>query len=202
MSPGIGPCLVVLPGYNSNGDTTTTDGTRLLPTAETEPTTPGTASNLAPSPFIGMTPAEVAQRLGSPEFTFFVVLDARSAGDDTALLVSTNLELEYHEDVIDRANRVNSLPDDDDDDQGRRVAINDGVLTLRAVFSEAQSVPVALQIGCLGFRELLDIAANCPGGVLNSEFENLKRSSNVTEAEGDQPDAESARREDPGRLRL
>ncbi|KAK0620096.1 hypothetical protein B0T14DRAFT_496703 [Immersiella caudata] len=88
--------------------------------------------------FIGMTPRMVSQQLG-PEHTLFLILDARSAQDDTALLVV-------------RGNRYDINKDDSDD-----------VETVRIGFAETQCTITTLEMGCGGFPELQDIARSEDG---------------------------------------
>jgi hypothetical protein len=38
-------------------------------------TTPGSAAELPPSPFVGMSTPEIAERLGGPNNRFFVIMD-------------------------------------------------------------------------------------------------------------------------------
>jgi hypothetical protein len=90
-----------------------------------------------------MSPPEVAERLGSAWNGLFLVMDTRSAEDDTVLLVTTG-------------------SDDDgtvQDDEGSRLQ------TVRVSFEWAQSVLVSLDMGTLGFEEVRIIAAGEPGGV-------------------------------------
>lgn len=132
LAPGLGPQLVVLHVEDMNNP-------NLAQALET-PTPAGSAPNLPPSPFIGTTDAaEVSRRLGSPANTFFVVMDSRSAEDDTVVLAHT--------------------------DEGN----GSDVQTVRATFKSAQIVLVALDVGSQGFEEVQIIAADSPDGVYGPE---------------------------------
>jgi hypothetical protein len=93
-----------------------------------------------------MSPPEVAGRLGAPRNRLFVVLDARSAEDDTVLLVTT------------------ASGGGTSQDEGAA-----GLQTVRATFDRAQSVLVGLDIGTQGFEEVRSIAAGNPGGVYGAQ---------------------------------
>ncbi|KXX79397.1 hypothetical protein MMYC01_204052 [Madurella mycetomatis] len=135
LAPGIGPCLVVLPSGNDD------DSSRDAETA----TMPGSAAELPPSPFIGMSTLEVAERLGTPRNRLFVVMDSRSAEDDTVLLITT-------------ASHGGTGQDE-----------GGGVQTVRATFGSSQSVLVGLDMGTQGFGEVQSIALGSPGGVYGPE---------------------------------
>jgi hypothetical protein len=106
---------------------------------------PGSAAELPPSPFVGMSTPEVAERLGSPRNRLFVVMDSRSAEDDTVLLATTE-----------------NNGDTSQDNGG-------GVQTVRATFASSQSVLVGLDIGTQGFEEVGHIAAGSASGVYGPE---------------------------------
>lgn len=92
-----------------------------------------------------MSPLEVAERLGAQRNRLFVVMDSRSAEDDTVLLVTTA------------------------SDGGASQTGGAGLQTVRATFDCAQSVLVGLDIGTQGFEEVRIIAAGEPGGVYGAE---------------------------------
>ncbi|KAK4448370.1 hypothetical protein QBC34DRAFT_407315 [Podospora aff. communis PSN243] len=120
--------------------------------ARSEELAPGSPQDLAvvgmengePSRFLGMTPKMVSQQLG-PENTLFLILDARSAEDDTALLVA-------------RGNHYDIDKEDSND-----------VETLRIDFSETQCTITTLEVGCGGFPELQSIAGAGEGVLRRSE---------------------------------
>jgi hypothetical protein len=109
-------------------------------------TTPGSAAELPPSPFVGMSTPEIAERLGAPSNRLFVIIDAQSAEDDTVLLVTT------------------ASGGGTSQDEGAS-----GVRTVRVAFDWAQSILVGLDIGTQGFEEVRSIAAGNPGGVYGAE---------------------------------
>lgn len=113
----------------------------------TTATEAGLARNLGPSPLIGLSPAEVAQKLGDPANRHFVIVDERSAKDDTVLLVHTVYW----------------------DEEGNPVTYQEGevprVQTVRATFVSAQATLVALEMATLGIEELQSMAEGSPGGV-------------------------------------
>ncbi|KAK4238544.1 hypothetical protein C8A03DRAFT_43719 [Achaetomium macrosporum] len=135
LAPGLGPCLVVLQS-GKNDDKDKDAGTA---------TTPGSAAELPPSPFVGMSAPEVAERLDAPMNRLFVVMDSRSAEDDTVLLVTTA------------------------SDGGSSQDEGGGVQTVRATFGSTQSLLVGLDMGTQGFEEVRSIAAASPGGVYGPE---------------------------------
>jgi hypothetical protein len=120
--------------------------------ARSEELAPGSPQDLAvigtengePSRFLRMSPKTVSQQLG-PNHTLFLILDARSAQDDTALLVA-------------RGNHYDIEKDDSND-----------VETLRIDFSETQCTITALEVGCGGFPELQSIAGSGDGVLRRSE---------------------------------
>ncbi|KAK3306754.1 uncharacterized protein B0T15DRAFT_431598 [Chaetomium strumarium] len=153
LAPGLGPCLIVLPG-GKNDDSGSSDNvgsmtTTTTTTTTTRTTTPSSAADLAPSPFIGMSVPEVAEQLGVPRNRFFVVMDSRSAEDDTVVLVTAT------------ASDVGTTASKDEDPMA--------VQTARATFASAQSVLVGLDMGTQGFDEVRSIAAGSPGGVYGPE---------------------------------
>jgi hypothetical protein len=96
-----------------------------------------------------MSVPEVAERLGAPMNEFFVVMDSRSAEDDTVLLVMTTAS-----------------------DGGTSEVEGGGLKTVRTTFTSAQSVIVALCMGTQGVEEVQFIAARDPGGVYSPEKRN------------------------------
>ncbi|SPQ20353.1 1921b0f6-033d-43f3-863f-5f657a69f55f [Thermothielavioides terrestris] len=133
LSAGIGPLLAVLPGPGDGNDGSNMD------TVEANVTMAGTAASLPPSPFIGMSAEQVAERLGEPKNRFFAVLDARTAEDSTVLLAAMET-------------------DDDGEVTGR-------LQTVRAAPKWVQATLVALDIATMGFEEVIDMAEDEPGGV-------------------------------------
>jgi hypothetical protein len=93
-----------------------------------------------------MSTPEIAEQLGAPSNRLFVIMDARSAEDDTVLLVTTV------------SNGGTSQ------DKGAA-----GLQTVRATFDWTQSVLVGLDIGTQGFEEACSIAAGNPGGVYGAK---------------------------------
>ncbi|KAK1752168.1 hypothetical protein QBC47DRAFT_363751 [Echria macrotheca] len=90
-----------------------------------------------PAALLGQTPDAVSRLLG-PAHELFVILDARSVEDDTALLVARG-SLLY--------------------DRG-----DDAVDSVRIAFTEAQCLVTSLEMRTSGFEELQSIA-NSQGGV-------------------------------------
>ncbi|KAK4109661.1 hypothetical protein N656DRAFT_800879 [Canariomyces notabilis] len=154
LAPGVGPRLVMM----ASGKATADDG---LDTVLAAPAVSGHAAELPPSPFIGMSVSEVAERLGSPINRLFVVIDSRSAEDETVLLATTmGLESDDRsEGGIAREGRDSR--DDHEDDCAVR--------TVRVTFASSQSVLIALDMATMGFEEVQSIAAESPQGVYGPE---------------------------------
>jgi hypothetical protein len=145
LAPGVGPRLVMM----ASGKHTPDDG---LDTVVAAPAVSGHAAELPPSPFIGMSVSEVAERLGSPRNRLFVVMDSRSAEDDTVLLATT---------IGSEGGIARDSQDDHEDGHAVR--------TVRVTFASSQSVLVALDMATMGFEEVQSIAADSPEGVYGHE---------------------------------